>query len=377
MKNKFWTLAILATLFLNQSSILSAQSNSNAIPIRKNLEIWYGSAPGAPDFVDMLSEYDDPRFSWTQVRQYIHGISFYPGSLTIPPLPLTEGNTYSNLLEKNAFWIVDKRFQKKMSIEIGVVKHHTCMITQAELERTVNNAVDVAIKLYEAGGIPYNFQIDTSLGACTYYKPREAASIVAYWSMLVEERLYKRLAQLKETKPDLIITPIKFRDIEAYPYKRPGDHLAYINEINADRAKYGYPPFDAYTIDIDNRLVSDEDLIVDVGFLIDQLHARGMKVGIILNGEDPTSLSENTDLHYLISANKRMARLKRLGLLDKVDIILVTSWAARFRANKNEPDKRDIPVNVPEDAISHTNFLLHVLRCLGNVTDCNIYPEPR
>ena len=92
---------------------------------------------------------------------------------------------------------------------------------------------------------------------------------------------------------------------------------------------------------------------------------------MIINGEDenPKKPWANKDLDYLRTANERLARFKRLGLLDKADVIMVQSWAAEANGG------RTVPRNVPESGITGTNFFIHTLKCASGMSECNTYPE--
>jgi len=367
-------LTILLAVFLTFCAS-AAKAQYEEIPLRPGLKIWSTSAPAAPDLIDMLSEYDNPRFAWTNSRRFVSGIKFYQSQLMIPPHPMVESNSYANLLSRNVFWIINKRLEKEIAIEVGAIKTHNCHTTFDEINRAADEIVEIALRVYEAGGMLHYLDIDTSFGVCGYnYK--QAGIITARWSMLVESRLNKKLQEMKKINPYLKTVPVKFRDIEAYPFKPIEEHLAYIDKFNAERAARDYGPMDAYFLDINHKLVKDSDLVRDVNTFIYFMHDRNIKVGLIMNGEDPKSLLENNDLSYLRSANERLARFKELGLLEKIDILMVQSWAARFKEDPTESDRRDIPANVPEDAITHTNFLLHTLRCIAGTEDCGIYPAP-
>ncbi len=366
MKQVMFFLCLLSLISLN------AAGNITDIHLRKNLEIWFTSAPGAPDMIDMFTEYDYPRFQWSHSRQYLTGIKFYQGQITINPFPFVSSNTYNNLSRSNVFWIINKRFKQKIAAEVGAIKDHNCLNTQEKMDRNVNETVEAGLNIYRAGGQLFSFDIDTSFGPCEDYNTNGSAIITAHWSMLVEYRLNQRLAEMKFKDPTIEIIPVKFRDIEPYPSNSIRKHKDYIQKLNSERIAKGYAPIDAYYIDIDHHLVSDEKIQRDIKTFIVFLQNQGIKAGLIINGDDPKP--ENIYLankEYLDSANKRLGRFKRLGLLDNIDIIMIQSWAAHM----GKFEKRYIPYNVPENEITHTNFLLHVLRCISDTTDCDTYPE--
>lgn len=370
------TLAAFMTfllIFINKP-LSQEQEDISVRSVRNDRIFEYTSAPGAPDLIEMLSDYD--YHDWDTARQYMRTIKlyYYHATKYISPeiLELIHGNTFQRLAERGAFKHIRHNFQIKTALEVPAMKPENCLFIPHDIQWEVELMVDSVINIYQAGGNVHRLDIDTAIGHCGATVD-DSSFAVSRFMMLAEDAIYNKLAELKTVNPDLPIVQIRWAEIEAYPHKRIKDHIRYIDRMNLIRERLGYLPIEVYFLDIDQRILRDYQLIRDFDSLISYCHSKGIKVGIIINGddEDPKDPWMNKDLEYLRSANIRLARFKRLGILDKADIIMVQSWADEANGNKT------VPRNVPETAITGTNFFIHVLKCAFEVSDCDIYPELR
>ncbi len=50
--------------------------------LKETQDFEFTSAPGAPDLIDMLSEYDNSRNDWSMARRYMRTIKLYHGQVT-------------------------------------------------------------------------------------------------------------------------------------------------------------------------------------------------------------------------------------------------------------------------------------------------------
>lgn len=338
-----------------------------------NQDFEYTSAPGAPDLIEMLGKYDD--YDWHIARRYIQTIKFYYGQVWKDPnienLRIVQGNSYYNLVKGNVFLHVRRNFEMKTAIEIGAMKPHNCLFIPDQIKQAVDDTVEAVMAIYEAGGSVNRLDIDNSIGHCRATID-DSSFATSRFMMLTEDAINSRLNEMKKLEPDLPVVPIRWAEIEAYPAWSIKEHLRYIYRLNLILNTQSYLPLEVYFLDIDHSIVNDRALTKDFEVLLSYCHLLGIKVGVIINGDDenPKNPWINKDLDYLRSANdQKLVRFKRIGILNKADVIMVQSWAIEANGGLT------VPRNVPETGITGTNFFIHTLKCAAGIVDCSVYPE--
>ena len=347
---------------------------NDEIDLNKAQDFEFTSAPGAPDLIEMLSEYGDSRNNWDMARKYMRTIKLYHGQVTKQTNPdilhTINGNTLERLANTGSIRNINKDFGIKLALEIGAMKDHSCLYSEYDLKRAVDLVVDSVEEVYKAGGAVHRLDIDTSLADHCRATLNDVGFFVGKFIMQTQDAIDLKLAELESKYPDIRSATIDWAEIEPYPFRSIWEHARYLDKLQRDLNSRGYRPLKAYFLDIDHRLVEDIVLAKDFDNFRTIGHALGVEVGIIINGEDEDVKDPwlNKDLEYLRTANDKLARFKELGILDEADIIMVQSWAAEANGN------RTVPRNVPETAITHTNFFIHVLKCAANLVDCSAYP---
>jgi len=366
------TLVFLAAVS-STSVVVGAQKG---LPLREAQTFELTSAPGAPDLIDMLAQYDNPRYDWHTTRARLTTIKFYHGQVMRDPSPelmtYNQANNYPLLSRRGIFLYVRRNLLLRTAVEVGALKDFNCLSTQADIDASADAIVDAVLAVYEAGGNVHRLDIDTALGALRCgLTPINAAGAVARWSMEVENGVNRNLRLMKAVNPVLPVTQLRFADIEPYPLRSLDEHLKYIEELENGRTVNHFQPLEIYFLDIDHQRVADETLARDFEALLAFCHARGLKVGVIINGDDSNSPSTDTDLFYVQTALTRLAKYKRLGLLDGADVVMVQSWMTASNG------LRTIPVNVPEHGWTQTALLMKVLECAATaVEECDLMAAP-
>ena len=342
-------------------------------PVVKEQNFEYTSATGALDLIEMLSQYYD--YNWTTARQHMKTIKLYHGQVWKSPTPeilkLFKGNTLEKLSKSNSLLFIRRNFEMKLALEIGAMKPENCLFNPYDIEGAIEPLVDSIAEIYKAGGAVSRLDIDNSIGHCRATVD-DSSFATSRFIMLAEDAINHRLNEMKQLDPDLPIVPIRWAEIEAYPYWSMRQHLRYIYRLNLIMTSRDYVPIEIYFLDVDHNTVNDGALARDFENLLSYCHSLGIKVGVIINGDDenPKNPWNNKDLDYLRSANdKKLVRFKRLGILNKADVVMVQSWTAEANGN------RTVPPNVPETGITGTNFFIHTLKCAADISDCEIYPE--
>lgn len=342
--------------------------------LKKPQEFEFVSAPGASDLVEMLSRYDD--YDWDIARKYMRTIGLYYGQVTKHTnseiLMINNGNNLERLADTGAIRNINHNLRMKLEIEIGAMKHHNCLYSEYDLQRAVDSITESIEEIYKAGGMVHRLDIDTSLADHCRATLNDIGFFVGRFIRRTQDSIKLKQAELKSKYPDAEIVPVRWAEVEPYPFRPISHHIQYVKKLQNDLTSLGYDSLEAYFLDIDHLIVRDSAALVkDFDVFREVCHSLGVKVGIIINGEDesPKSPWLNKDLDYLRTSNDRLVRFKVLGILNKADIIKVQSWAAEINGN------RTVPRNVPETGITHTNFFIHVVKCATGIVDCNVYPE--
>src|SRR3989344_3481964 len=120
-------------------------------------EFEFTSAPGAPDLIEMLSEYDNPRNDWDTARRHMRTIKLYHGQVTQQTNPdlarMINGNTLERLAGTGSIRHISRNFEMKLAFEVGAMKEHNCLYSEYDLKRAVDFVVDSVEEIYRAGGV--------------------------------------------------------------------------------------------------------------------------------------------------------------------------------------------------------------------------------
>ncbi|HYC79766.1 MAG TPA: hypothetical protein VEC17_01945 [Candidatus Binatia bacterium] len=379
-----FTFALALTVFIG-SFTAQGQQTVNQIPLRDDLVIMFGSAPGAPDLPEMFSRNSESRYAWDRSRSLIDEIQFAFYHLYPSPdremLKHIQGNTFPVLVENGAFHAVSKKYGMKTAIQVAAIKEHSCFRDRQQYENNIEMTSEAAIRFVKNSAVLNRFDIDTAMGhkVCSHSRTREA-ELVARWSMDLETTYYRKIAEMARTRPGLSVPPVSFCDIEPYPYIPIDEHILYIARVHQQRILHGYAGFECYDLDIDVTLAekTGADLVNDFARLVAFARPLGIKVGVIINGDDSRSWITDNDHWYFQTTNYRLIRFKELGLFDMADRVAIMSWAKRSPPPGEKFGPADMPRNLPEtDANTHTNYVLHVLDCIRGVHACSVYPHPR
>lgn len=342
--------------------------------LKETQDFEFTSAPGAPDLIDMLSEYDNSRNDWSMARRYMRTIKLYHGQVTKQTNPdlarMINGNTLERLADTGSIRNISQTFKMKLALEVGAMKDHNCLYSEYDLQRAVDFIVDSVGEVYKAGGVVHRLDIDTSLADHCRATLNDIGFFVGRFIMRAQDSINSKLAELRPEYPDTEFVPVRWAEIEPYPFRPISEHIKYLRKLQHDLTSTGHDPIEAYFLDVDHSIVGDETLVRDFQTFLKDGHSLGVRVGILINGDDEDAKNPwlNKDLEYLRMASVKLDRFKELGILGEVDIIMVQSWASEANGN------RTVPRNVPETAITHTNFFIHVLKCSAGVVDCGTYP---
>jgi hypothetical protein len=334
-------------------------------------EIIYASDPGTPDMVEMLTRYNDPQYSWPKALSLISTFKFYAGNLVVDSPTNTESNRFLILQSHDVFRSVTRDLHLNTSMEIGVLKPGVCLSADGDIDKYTDLAVDTMRNVYQSGGNLGSMAIDTATVNCGYSK-YDAGKLVGLWTVRVEQKAFKLFGELEQVFPDTPIVPLAIGDIEPYPALNPFEHMSYIDSLVKERARLGFPPIAFYDLDIDTkRIGSDMQVFTDLTMIINYLHSQGIKVGIIVNGDDSRSPETDTDEYYLRTANEKLVKYYELSLFDKVDRVIIQSWATKSTG------QFDYPFNVPENRMTHTWFVSHVVGCILKTENCGFPQSPQ
>lgn len=342
--------------------------------------IIFTSDAGTLDLPDMFSPGKNPDLAWNQSRRIIREFKFYFGQFWKNPNEdvrrLNGGNNYNNLVSAGAMQAVSQRYLMNLSFEVGAIKAFNCLNTISGYQQSVQDTSDLATNVYENGGTLNSYAIDSALIGCDD-TPTDSGRKIGQWSVDVQKESDRKAQLALARNPGPLFTPVLVGDIEPYPARSLVEHLDYLREIGLERAKRGLPSIAFYDLDIDIVRVNREQLVQDFRALLEFCRSAGIEVGVIVNGEDSASLATDNEQYYFQTATFRLVQFKQLGLLDKVQRVVVQSWARRSRKAGEDSGSLDIPINLPDTAdYTHTNFVLHVWRCiLGTVDDCGDYPR--
>lgn len=363
---------ILVLIFVFSFNVALFQYDATYLKLHQEFE--FVSVPGATDLVEMLGRHDD--YGWSTAHKYMRTIGLYYGQVTkytnSEILMINNGNNLERLAATGAIRHIHQNLKMKLEIEIGAMKHHNCLYSEYDLQRAVDSVVESVEEVYKAGGMVHRLDIDTSLADHCRATLNDIGFFVGRFIRRTQDSIKFKQAELKSKYPDVEIAPVRWAEVEPYPFRPVSHHIQYVKKLQHDLTDLGYDPLEAYFLDIDHLIVRDDATLVrDFEVFQEVCHSLGVKVGIIINGEDesPKSPWLNKDLDYLRIANNKLARFKRLGILGKADIIKVQSWAAEANG------MRTVPRNVPETGITHTNFFVHVVKCVIGIVDCDVYPE--
>lgn len=363
------TSVVFGVVLIGFSKVQNGEINA-----KRAQEFEFTSAPGAPDLIEMLSEYDDPRNDWSTARRHMRTIKLYHGQVTKETNPdlarMINGNTLERLANTGSIRHISRNFEMKVALEVGAMKHHNCLYSEYDTQRAINFIVDSIEEVYKAGGVVHRLDIDTSLADHCRATLNDVGFFVGRFIMRTQDSIKLKQAELRLKYPDSEFAPVRWAEIEPYPFRPISQHITYVRKLQRDLTSSGYDSLEVYFLDIDHRIVSDEALARDFQIFREVCRSLEVKVGIIINGDDEDVKNPwlNKDLEYLRTANDRLVRFKELGILDGADIIMVQSWATEANGN------RTVPRNVPETAITHTNFFIHVFKCSAGVVDCGTYP---
>jgi hypothetical protein len=359
MKRVFLTAVIILGL-------LSGASSQQTLVVPSGKSVWFTSAPGAPDLLDMVTRSDEPRYNWDSVRPLISVFQYYQGHAVPYKWDNAEGNSYNILSRGGFFRSLKETHRFETAMEVGAVKWFACDDRKGEVYQMAKNAVESTVMVYEAGGNLGHMTIDSALvGGYTCHEkvlyPNDTGTLVAVWMrdvrlMLAEKRVSS--------------SPLQIGDVEPYPYIDLDKHKMYVDMVERESKRLGIPGLSHYHFDVDMRALRDYPrLHRDMSEMSAYLKARGIRFGVIMNGED-----SSTAIQYFETLNKRLVVFKSLGIFDLVQNIVIQSWAM-------SPDgKQNLPSNVPEsDPYTHTNFAWHMLNCISDTPgwDCERYPVPK
>jgi len=348
------------------SGVSSEQTLEPELHVPTDKLVWFTSAPGATDLLEMVTRSDNPRYNWSKVRPFISVFQYYQGHAVPYKWDNAEGNTYNILSRGGFFQSLKETHRIETAMEVGAVKWFACDNKKGEVIQMANNAVESAGLVSDAGGNLRYMTIDSALvGGYTCHEkvlyPRDTGELVAVWMRDVR-------AGLREKR--ILETNFQIGDVEPYPYIDVDQHKMYVDTVEREAKRLGIPGFSHYHFDVDMRALRDyPKLKRDVFEMSAYLKARGIRFGIIMNGEDSDSATE-----YFETLNKRLVAFKSLGLFDVAQNIVIQSWAM------SKDGKQNLPTNVPEDEpYTHTNYAWHMLNCIVDTPgwDCEHYPQPK
>jgi hypothetical protein len=252
------------------------------------------------------------------------------------------------------------------------------MDSQEAVDRVVWEAVASGVRLYQHQAPLDSYFADNVMGQCNL-GPFGAAIAFQHWIKLVRWWLPHWVEFARREAPHVEIpayVPVRFSDIEPYPLVPMKDHLTYIELVDSRLRGAGLPTLDTYVLDIDFPRVEKEgwDLGADFRTLVEFLKPRGIKVAVIINGENSTSPATDNEQWYFQTASRKLVRLKQLGIIDLVDTVIIQSWAQRSHGPEHKFGLTDMPVDLPDTKRNtHLNFLVYAEDCVRNRAECPIY----
>lgn len=345
---------------------LSEISGQEALKVPEDKRIWFTSAPGAVDLLEMATRSNEPRYGWNEAKKFISVFQYYQGYTLPYAWKNAEGNTFEILSRGGFFESLKNTHGVEQAIEVGVIKWHTCDWKNSEISKvSVTNTVESIVNVEKSGGSVRYITIDSAMaggyecenGALT---PVESGILIAQYMKEVRGRLREIFGR---------DYPIEFGDVDPYPLYDIGKHKWYIDTINREALKLGIPGLSYYHADVDmNAVRSESELGEDIRSLAIFVKRRGIRFGMTIGGYDV-----NTNLDYFKTALPKVAIFKNQRLEEAMDNIVIQSWSM------TKDGRQYLPPNVPDDEPhTHTNFVLHILNCFFTPGwDCNTYPKPR
>ena len=177
------------------------KAQNEEIVLKKTQDFEFTSAPGAPDLIDMLSEYDNPRNDWDTARRHMRTIKLYHGQVTKQTNPdlarMINGNTLERLANTGSIRRISREFKMKLALEVGAMKHHNCLYSEYDTQRAINFIVDSIEEVYKAGGVVHRLDIDTSLADHCRATLNDVGFFVGRFIMRTQDSIKLKQAELR------------------------------------------------------------------------------------------------------------------------------------------------------------------------------------
>lgn len=307
-------------------------------------EVWLQPAPAG----DMLEMFRHPE-QWERARAQTDVIGFY--SVSAFDFPADPGgydcgvpcgpNSLANFRAADVFRTVTQVWGKKIAIEAGAVKAHSC----DDIRKEAIPALIVLDNITAAGGRADYIAIDESFAAGT--NPVDTPGFggcgqnIAWTAARVKEYMDIVHARHPETQIGLI---------EPYPHESADAIMSAILEMEHLGVRL---PFFQLDFDFFAGERNKEHYIADIRRIREFCRAKGIRFGVIIWGADGRS----NEAYFADAWGSFLTVYAAVGLTE---ITKFQSWAESEPTNLNS--RKFAPDVLPEtNPNRHTGFLLRVL----------------
>lgn len=317
--------------------------------------VWFSPNVGSLDLQRLFTEPE----RWPRAREKVGVMQFYAqqlGSDAPEQCPMCGPNLLPALRSAGAFqrlreWGIDVAF------EVGSVKHHTCRGRDAAayaaglVSRVAASGGQVR---YIAMDEPLPGGQDTVSGESCGLTPREIAREVAAF-----------VDELRTREPSVSVG-----DIEPYPFFTVPNLLAWLDELDRHQVRLAF-----FHLDVDLNAARHQrvDVAGDLRRLEEELRARGIPMGVILNvheNEIPRRADEAAAARVYFNAAMAWVRTVKAAI-GAPDHAIFQSWL------ESPGGARVVPRNLDERAYSHTRLVDEGADLLGMARRPLPQPSPQ
>jgi hypothetical protein len=281
---------------------------------------------------------------WPTARARVDVFKFYEQQLLEPPdTPRLGPDHYTALRDAGAFSTLTLEWHKAIAIEVGAVKRQFCSPNGTAEAEASRQSIDAVLNVRMAGGRVAYLAMDEP-----FYAGVTDADVCG-GATGAADRLLVYVTAVRHALPGIGIGLI-----EPYPYFQPESIAQFLDLMAARGIAPSFLHLDAGT----NQLrAGRDDFVRDVGAIAFACAARGVRFGMIFNGDTGES-------------NAAYAS----GVMTRVQLTrqLFGSWAQMpgdlvFQSWVDSPTLGStIPQNLPETlADTHTDLILRGLAGLG------------
>ena len=289
-------------------------------------EVWLTPNAGS---LDMQKLFEAPA-EWPTALTRLSVFKFYQGqALEPPPNPGTLPNDYGSLRSVLAFSRLTRLWNKRIALEVGVVKPFYCSPDGSAERRAVADTIAAIWNVEAAGGHVDYLAMDepfisgVTTAACGAPDPAPTA-----------DRIVRYIQAIKRAYPRAAVGLI-----EAYPYFSAARLVQFLDLMRSRGVVF---PFFHLDVDVENmnaaaRASAPGDLRYLAGFAA----ALGTRFGMIFwgqNGDSSAAFANGVILHL------QLAERAFGDWTDMPDDLIFQSWA------RSSSGQGIIPPNLPETA---------------------------